>query len=148
MIVIDKKTEYSLLIVTNPNCSVCRELQKNDMCEKIPLTRKLLLAPFSPMDELAIQAIFKSKNPLNAYKQLLSDNPLNPSDIIWDKDISDIWRQNISMFDYLSSHYDMKGTPSFFIIDKNDKVIESIKLEMTPVEVLNYNINKFLHLNK
>jgi len=148
MIIIDKKTDLSLLVVTNPNCSVCRELQKNNDCDKIPLTRKLLLAPFSPMDELAIQVIFKSKNPLNAYYQLLSGQPLNNIEIDWNKDISDVWNKNISMFDYLSSNYDIKGTPAFFIVDSNDNVIESIKMEMTPVEVLNYNIDKFLHLNK
>lgn len=148
MIVIDKGTQYSLIVLTSPNCSVCREMQKSDKCDKIPLTRKLILAPFSPSDELALQTIFKSKDPLKAYKTLLLGHTLSPDDIEWSKDISKEWNANISMFDLLTKKYNIKGTPSFFIADENDNIIEQVKLEMEPSEVLIYNITKILDSNK
>ena len=144
MITIDKGTEYKLLVVTSPNCSVCREMQKSSKCDEIPLTRKLVLAPFSPMDELALQTIFKTSNPLQSYKTLLSGHPLDPSVIDWNKDISSEWNENLRIFDMLSSKYEVKGTPSFFILDKDDKVVKQITLEMQPAEVLMFNIREYL----
>ena len=143
MITIDKGTKNTLIVITSPNCSVCREMQKSNKCETLPLTRKLVLAPFSPTDELALQTIFKTNNPLEAYKTLLSGNPLNPLDIDWSKDISKEWNENLAMFDKLSEKYKIKGTPSFFIMDENGVILEQIKLEMEPAEVLLYNIQKF-----
>lgn len=144
MITIDKGTDYKLLVITSPNCAVCREMQKSNKCEDIPLTRKLVLAPFSPTDELALQTIFKTKNPLEAYKTLLSGKPLDPSTIDWTKDIEKEWKENIQMFDYISKNFDIKGTPSFFILDKDDKVVKQITLEMQPAEVLMFNLAEFI----
>jgi len=144
MITIDKGTDYKLLVITSPNCAVCREMQKSNKCDEIPLTRKLVLAPFSPTDELALQTIFKTKNPLQAYKTLLSGQPLEPSEIEWTKDVSAVWQENIQMFDYVSANYDIKGTPTFFILDKDDKIVKQITLEMQPAEVLMFNIAEFI----
>ena len=144
MITIDKGTEYKLLVVTSPNCSVCREMQKSSKCDEIPLTRILVLAPFSQMDELALQTIFKTNNPLQSYKQLLGGQPLDSSAINWNKDISEVWNKNINMFDLLSTKYAVKGTPSFFILDKDDKVVKQITLEMQPAEVLMFNIREYI----
>lgn len=143
MITIDKGTKNSLVVVTSPNCSVCREMQKSNKCDQIPLTRKLVLAPFSPTDELSLQAIFKAKDPLKAYKTLLSGQPLKDEDIDWDKDTKEIWKENINMFDYLTKNYEVQGTPSFFIMDENGKIVEQVKLEMEPADVLMFNIQKF-----
>lgn len=144
MITIDKGTKNTLLVVTSPNCSVCREMQKSNKCDTIPLTRKLVLAPFSPTDELALQTIFKSKNPLQSYKTLLSGIPLKQTDIDWSKNIDKEWGENLAMFDLLSQKYEVKGTPSFFIMDEKGDIIEHIKLEMEPVDVLKFNLQKFL----
>lgn len=143
MITIDRGTKYKLLIVTNPNCGVCREMQKSSKCNNIPLTRKLVLAPFSQTDELSLQVIFKTHNPLDAYKKLLNGKQINESEIDWSKDITYIWNENITMFDYLTTNYDLKGTPAFFIIDENNRIIEQIKLEMEPADVLMFNIKKY-----
>lgn len=144
MITIDKGTDYKLLVVTSPNCAVCREMQKSNKCDIIPLTRKLVLTPFSPMDELALQTIFKTNNPLLAYKTLLSGQPLNPNDIDWNKDITEVWNENIEMFDSLSKKFDIKGTPTFFVLDKNDNIVKQITLEMQPAEVLMYNLSEYI----
>jgi thioredoxin-related protein len=144
MIIIDKGTDYKLLIITSPNCAVCREIQKSNKCEEIPLTRKLVLAPFSPTDELALQTIFKTQNPLETYNTLLNGKPINPSQIDWNKDIEKVWSENIKMFDYITKTFDIKGTPSFFILDKNDQVIKQITLDMQPAEVLMFNISEFI----
>jgi hypothetical protein len=144
MITIDKGTDYKLLVITSPNCAVCREMQKSNKCDDIPLTRKLVLAPFNPTDELSLQIIFKTNNPLQSYKTLLSGQPLNPKEIIWTKDISNIWQENIQMFDFISQNYNIKGTPSFFILDKNDNIVKQITLEMQPVDVLMFNMSDFL----
>jgi thioredoxin-related protein len=143
MITIEKGTKNKLVVVTSPNCSVCREMQKSNKCEDIPLTRKLVLAPFSPTDELSLQAIFKAKNPLEAYKTLLSGKPLNPEDIDWSKDTDKIWEDNINMFDYLTKNFEVKGTPSFFIMNEDGEIVEQVKLEMEPADVLMFNIKKF-----
>jgi len=142
MITIDKGTKNSLVVVTSPNCSVCREMQKSQKCEQIPLTRKLVLAPFSPTDELSLQAIFKAKNPLDAYKTLLSGQPLKTENIDWSKNTDEIWQENIEMFDYLTKNYDVQGTPSFFIMNENGEIVEQVKLEMEPADVLMFNIEK------
>jgi len=144
MITIDKGTEYKLLVITSPNCSVCREMQKSNKCDEIPLTRKLVLAPFSPTDELALQTIFKTNNPLIAYKTLLNGKPLDETSIDWNKDISEVWNENIQMFDFVSANYNIKGTPSFFIIDKDDKIVKQVTLEMQPADVLVFNISEFI----
>jgi len=144
MITIDKGTEYKLLVVTSPNCAVCREMQKSNKCEEIPLTRKLVLAPFSPTDELALQTIFKTPDPLQSYKTLLGGAPLDPSIIDWTKDITDVWNENIQMFDMVSKNYNIKGTPAFFILNKDDKIVKQITLEMQPAEVLMFNMSEFI----
>ncbi len=144
MITIDKGTDYKLLVITSPNCAVCREMQKSNKCEEIPLTRKLVLAPFSPTDELALQTIYKTNNPLEAYKTLLSGKPLNPSTVDWTKNIEKEWKENIEMFDYVSKTFNIKGTPSFFILDKEDKIVKQITLEMQPADVLMFNMSEFI----
>lgn len=144
MITIDKGTDYKLLVITSPNCAVCREMQKSNKCDEIPLTRHLVLAPFSPTDELALQTIFKTKDPLKSYKTLLGGQPLNPADIDWVKDIDKAWNENIQMFDKLSKEYDIKGTPTFFIMDKDDNIVKQITLEMQPADVLMFNLAEFL----
>lgn len=144
MITIDKGTKNKLVVVTSPNCSVCREMQKSAKCEDIPLTRKLVLAPFSPSDELSLQVIFKAKDPLNAYKTLLSGKPLQKDDIDWSKDTDKIWEDNINMFDYLTKNFDVQGTPSFFIMNEIGEIVKQVKLEMEPADVLMFNINEYI----
>ncbi len=143
MITINKGTKNTLVVVTSPNCAVCKRMQESNKCDQIPLTRKLVLAPFSPTDELALQAIFKASNPLQAYKTLLAGKPLNQSDIDWSKDTDKEWNENLQMFDMLSQKYEIKGTPSFFIMNENGDIIEQIKLEMEPADVLLFNLQKF-----
>ena len=143
MITINKGTKNKLVVVTSPNCAACKEMQKSNKCEQIPLTRKLVLAPFSATDELSLQAIFKAKDPLKAYKTLLSGQHLNPDDLDWSKDTDAIWKENIDMFDFLTKKYNLQGTPSFFIMDENDNIISQVKLEMEPADVLMFNIKKY-----
>lgn len=144
MITIDKGTKNSLVVVTNPNCAVCREMQKSAKCDEIPLTRKLVMAPFGPSDELALQAIFKAHNPLQAYKTLLSGTALKDSDIDWSKDTTAEWKENIELFDHLTKNYEVKGTPTFFIMNDKGEIVEQVKLEMEPADVLMFNIKKFI----
>jgi len=144
MITIDKGTKNKLIVVTNPNCAVCKRMQASEKCDNIPLTRKLVLAPFSPTDELSLQLIFKAHNPLKAYKTLLSGAPLNPNEIDWTKNIDKEWNENLSMFDFLSKKFEVKGTPSFFIMDENNNIIDQIKLEMEPVDVLMFNLQNYI----
>jgi thioredoxin-related protein len=47
------------------------------------------------------------------------------------------------MFDYLTKNFEVKGTPSFFIMNEDGEIVEQVKLEMEPADVLMFNIKKF-----
>ena len=140
------KTKFKLLILTNPSCSICKILVKNNLCSNIHLTKYYILSPYSKTDEENISNIFKVNDKLNLMKKIMiysDDKQIFNNIKIENKDFEVEWKRNLIISDYLINNYSIKGTPHFFILDEKDEIIDNFDLSITIEEILKFKLGGY-----
>lgn len=138
MIKIDKNTNKELVVVTSPNCYICKTLNENEYFNSIPLTKTIILVEFTVLDKMINNLIWKAYDPYLAYTKLLSGKELLDSEIDYTKDISTISQENQNYLKQIQEKYTVIGVPMFFIRE-NGQFINQIDIPTVDMALLMIN---------
>lgn len=112
-----------LLIITNPNCTQCKKLFMEGVCDGYDT--ELVLIPQVQTDEHLFRIIWSTENPKLTFQEMLMSNEITQL-VDFNIDITDKVKNNFDMINKLNAIDQIIQTPMFYIDDGIQ--IKSIKI--------------------
>ncbi len=131
-----------LIITTNPNCPVCRDMLESGILNNIDAD--LILMPLVKSDKFLFEALWKTESWTKSFIQMLQNKEVNGVD--YSKDITELADDNYSKLDKLKEVYlnttgqKMVQTPQMFTeengeyslivpprVDMKDVILKALK---------------------
>tara|TARA_R110000744_G_scaffold22731_4_gene57967 strand:+ start:1177 stop:1578 length:402 start_codon:yes stop_codon:yes gene_type:complete len=120
-----------LLIITNPNCTQCKKLFSEGVCDGYDT--ELVLIPQVQTDEHLFRIIWSTENPKLTFQEMLMGNKLTQK-VDFNIDTTAKEKHNLDMLEKLNSIEPIAYTPMFFTDDGIE--IKSIKIPQLDIKNL------------